>query len=173
MNSRVLSYISVIVCVVLGTTILALRYHSRESAKQAEEESLWSLTYAIDFEPVELDATIEIYIPYDTPHCEVRVLKPSHQGLRSERRGNRIVATAPTTGGPYRINAEFELRLSPQPVPSRVPAMEYLSPNARARYLRAEAYIPVDSNEVRSYSREVQDAGKLFSSMRRAVSRAT
>ena len=114
MNSRVLSYISVVVCLVLGSLLIALRHHARQTAKLAEEESVWSLTYAIDFEPVEKGASINIYIPYDTPHCEVLVGKPTHLGLRSERRGNRIVATAPQPGGPYKINAEFELRLSPR-----------------------------------------------------------
>ena len=114
MNSRVLSYISVVVCLVLGSLLIALRHHARQTAKLAEEESVWSLTYAIDFEPVEKGASLNIYIPYDTPHCEVRVGKPTHLGLRSERRGNRIVATAPQPGGPYKINAEFELRLSPR-----------------------------------------------------------
>ena len=73
MNSRTLSYVSVVVCLLLGSTLIALRYHVRQSAKLAEEESLWSLTYAIDFEPIEKGASINLYIPYDTPHCEVRV----------------------------------------------------------------------------------------------------
>jgi hypothetical protein len=163
MNSRVLSYISVIACVVLGTTILALRHHARQSARLAEEESVWSLTYAIDFEPVEKGASINIYIPYDTPHCEVRVGKPIHQGLRSERRGNRIVATAPNPGGPYKINAEFELRLSPRAEVSRAPDMEYLSPDARQRYLRAEPSIPADSDVIRGLAQQAQDESETVS----------
>jgi transglutaminase-like putative cysteine protease len=165
MNSRVLSYISVVVCLVLGTALIALRYHARQSTKIAEEESVWSLTYAIDFEPVEKGASLYIYIPYDTPYCEVRVGKPTHLGLRSERRGNTIVATAPQPGGPYKINAEFELRISPLPDMSRAPAKEYLSPDARARYLRADAdnFIPSDSDAVRAVAQNVQDAGETIS----------
>ncbi len=163
MNSRVLSYVSVVVCLLLGTLLIALRHHSRQSAKLAEEESLWSLTYAVDFEPVEAGASINIYIPYETPYCEVRVVKPSHLGLRSEQRGNRIVATAPQAGGPYKINAEFDLRLSPQPDRSRAPAMEYLTPDARSRYLRAEDNIPTDSDVVRSIAQKAQDEGETVS----------
>jgi hypothetical protein len=165
MNSRVLSYVSVVACLLLGTTLIALRHHARQSAKLAEEESLWSLTYAIDFEPVEPGASISIYIPYETPYCEVRVAKPSHLGLRSEQRGNRIVATAPQAGGPYKINTEFELRLSPEPDPSRVSTMEYLSPDARARYLRADvkANIPSDSDVVRSIAQKAQDEAETVS----------
>ena len=159
MNSRVLSYVSIIVCLLLGATLIAIRHHVRQSAKLAEEESLWSLTYAVDFDPVEPGAAIDIYIPYDTPHCEVRAGKPSHLGLRSERRGHRIVATSPQAGGPYKITAEFVLRLSPEPDPSRAPAMEYLTPNARARYLRAEVDVPSDSEVVRQIAQKVQDAG--------------
>lgn len=163
MNSRVLSYISVIVCVVLGSTLIALRHHARESAKLAEEESVWSLTYAIDFEPVEKGASINIYIPYDTPHCEVRVEKPAHLGLRSERRGNRIVATAPQPDGRYTINAEFTLRLSPRADMSRAPEMEYLSPDARQRYLRSEPNIPANSDVVRGLAQKAQDGGETVS----------
>ncbi|MEX2092404.1 MAG: transglutaminase domain-containing protein, partial [Pirellulales bacterium] len=165
MNSRVLSYVSVVVCLLLGTMLIALRHHARQSAKLAEEESLWSLSYAIDFEPVEPGASINIYIPYETPYCEVRVVKPSHLGLRSEQRGNRIVATAPQAGWPYKINAEFELRLSPQPDRSRAPAMEYLSPDARARYLRADtkANIPSDSDVVRSIAQKARDESETVS----------
>lgn len=165
MNSRVLSYISVVVCLLLGSALIAVRYHARQTAKIAEEESVWSLTYAIDFEPVEKGASLYIYIPYDTPHCEVRVGKPTHLGLRSERRGNTIVATAPQPGGPYKINAEFELRLSPRADMSRAPEKVYLSPDARARYLRADAdnFIPSDSDAVRAVAQNVQDAGETIS----------
>ena len=165
MNSRVLSYVSVVVCLLLGTMLIALRHHARQSAKLAEEESLWSLTYAVDFEPVEPGASIDIYIPYETPYCEVRVLKPSHLGLRSEQRGNRIVVAAPPLqlGGPYKINQVFDLRLSPQADSSRAPAMEYLSPDARARYLRAEDNIPSDSDVVRSIVQKELDEGETVS----------
>ncbi len=136
MNSRVLSYVSVVVCLILGSLLIALRHHGRESARLAEEESVWSLTYAIDFEPVERNATLNIYIPYDTPHCEVRTVKPSTPGVRTEIRGRRIIAMAPQPGGPFRITPEFELRLSRRADLSRAPAMEYLSPASRHRYLR-------------------------------------
>ncbi len=160
MSSRVLSYVSVVVCLLLGTVLIAIRHHARQTAKMAEEESLWSLTYAIDFEPVEPGASINIYIPYDTPHCEVHAGKPSHLGLRSERRGNRIVATAPQAGGPYKITAEFELRLSPEPDSSRAPAMEYLKPDVEARYLKAEPNIPTGSDVMRRIGQQAQDAGE-------------
>jgi len=163
MNSRALSYVSVVVCLVLGSALIALRHHARQSAKLAEEESVWSLTYAIEFEPVEKGASINIYIPYDTPHCEVRVEKPTHLGLRSERRGNQIIATAPQPDGRYTINAEFTLRLSPRADVSRVPAMEYLSPDARQRYLRAETNIPADSDVVRDLAQKAQEQGETVS----------
>jgi hypothetical protein len=162
MSSRVLSYVSVVVCLLLGTILIAIRFHARNSAKLAQEESLWSLTYAIDFEPVEPGAAIDIYIPYDTPYCEVHAGKPSHLGLRSERRGNRIVATAPQASGIYRITAEFELRLSPRPDASRAPTMVYLSPDARSRYLDADNknFIPADSEVVRRIAQRAQEAGE-------------
>lgn len=165
MNSRVLSYISVAVCLVLGTLLIATRHHARQSAKLAEEESVWNLTYSIDFEPVEKGASVYIYIPYETPHCAVRTLQPTNIGLRSEVRGNHIVATAPQPGGPYRITAPFELTLSPRPDMSRAPEMEYLSPDARSRYLAADNKhsIPSESQAVRAVAQQAQEAGETVS----------
>lgn len=166
MNSRLLSYISVAVCLVLGTLLIAMRYHARQSAKLAEEESVWNLTYSIDFEPVEKGASVYIYIPYDTPHCAVRTLQPTNIGLRSEIRGNRIIATAPQPGGgSYRITAPFELTLSPRPDMSRAPEMEYLSPDARSRYLSPDTrnFIPSESQTVRSIAQQAQEAGETIS----------
>lgn len=162
MNSRVLSYISIAVCLVLGTLLIATRHHARQSAKLAEEESVWNLTYSIDFEPVEKGASVYIYIPYDTPNVAVRTLQPTNIGLRSEIRGNRIIATAPQPGGPYRITAPFELTLSPRPDISREPEMEYLSPDARSRYLAADNrnFIPSESQTVRAIAQQAQEAGE-------------
>jgi hypothetical protein len=163
MNSRVLSYVSVVVCLILGSLLIALRYHTRQTARLAEEESVWSLTYALDFEPVEKGASLNIYIPYETPYTEVLVGKlPAQLGIRPEHRGNVIVATAAQPGGPFKINAEFELRLSPRSDVSRADAMEYLSPDARARYLRADLdnSIPSDSDAVRAVAQNAQDAGE-------------
>jgi 7 transmembrane helices usually fused to an inactive transglutaminase/Transglutaminase-like superfamily len=163
MNPRVLSYVSVVACLLLGSGLIALRHHARQSAKLAEEESLWSLSYEINFEPVEKGASINIYVPIDTPYCEVRVGKPSHLGLRSERRGNRIVATAPQPGGPYKINAEFELRLSPRADLSRAPEMEYLKPDVRQRYLKAEPGIPAETETVRAVAQKALDGSETIS----------
>lgn len=164
MNSRVLSYIAMGVCLALGTIFFAIRYQARNAAQVAEEESLWNLTYDIKFEPVEPGAEISIFIPYDTPHCEVRVGKPIHLGLRSEQRGNRLVATAPQAGGPFNITAPFELRLTPRPDLSRSPTMEYLTPDARQRYLRSEErQIPVDDPSVRAIGQKARDAGETTS----------
>jgi hypothetical protein len=164
MNSRVLSYVTFGVCLLLGTTLIALRYHARQTAQIAEEESLWKLIYDVDFEPVEPGAEIFIYIPYNTPHCQVKEVRRSHLGLRSEERGSSIVATAPQPGGPYKINAEFELRLSPRPDVSRVATLEYLSPDARQRYLRHEGgVIPVDDSSVKAVAQKAQDEGETVS----------
>ncbi|MGD9632682.1 MAG: 7TM domain-containing protein [Pirellulales bacterium] len=165
MNSRVLSYVSIVVCLVLGTMLIAMRHHARQSAKLAEEESVWNLTYSIDFEPLEKGASVYIYIPYDTPHCAVRVLQPTNIGLRSEIRGNRIIATAPQLGGPFRITCPFELTLSPRVDMTREPAMEYLAPDARARYLQSEIknFIPSESESVRSVARRAQEEGETVS----------
>ena len=43
MNSRSFSYVSVIVCLLLGTALIGLRYHIRHQATLAEQESRWQL----------------------------------------------------------------------------------------------------------------------------------
>ena len=115
--------------------------------------------YTTEFEPAEKGARVYLYIPYDTPYCEVQPGKPTSLGLHPEQRGHRFIVPASQVGGPYSISLDFDLRLSPEPVASRVPAMEYLKPDVRQQYLSAEAGIPTDNPVIRSFAQQALDAG--------------
>lgn len=153
MNARVLSTFVAMVCVLLGATFLGLRYHVRQEAQQARQDSRWKLTYKITFHA---DASsdddqpgLQIALPFNTHHCDVikEILTPGPDlreegpvGLIPTR--TRVLKVFPRRSGDFEVGADFTLRLSPRPMGSRLPSMESLSADARSRFLRDEEMIP-------------------------------
>jgi len=157
MNSRTRSYITTGVLLLLGTTLIGLRYRAIHSAQTAREDSLWRLTYVIEFTENEAGAQLQIPMPRDTRHCEVVDWECINPGVGRERRGSRLFFTAPQAEGDYRIMAAFDLRLSPRAEMSRAAPMEMLSPDARARYLRNE-YLTQGDN-IKQFAQNALDQG--------------
>jgi hypothetical protein len=156
MNSRMLSYISIGVFLVLGTVCLLTRYESRKSAQLAQDESLWNLTYKIDFEADDAGSEVRVALPFDTRHCEVIDRELIHTGLQGDVRGpfrltgnNELQVVAPRAGS-FEVAAKFQLRLSPEEDPSREPPMEYMPPSEQ-RFVREEQDIPVGSETVQKF----------------------
>jgi len=164
MNSRILSYVSIGVFVLLGSLFLAARHRAIEATQQALDESYWYLTYHIDFKADDAGAQLRIAVPLNTRHCEV--IKGDeifiHTGLQGSDHGplrpngnyERRV-TAPRDGD-FSVSAKFMLRLSPVADMSREPAKEYMSPG-ETRFTRAEANIPADSETVRDFLNRMPD----------------
>ena len=84
MNSRVLSYISMVVCLVLGTLLIAIDTTLANRPSSPRKRAFGTSPTPSISSRSKKGASLYIYIPYDTPHCEVRVGKPTHLGLRSE-----------------------------------------------------------------------------------------
>ena len=154
MNSRMLSYISMGVFLLLGAVSIAMRYDARRQAQLAQDESLWNLTYDISFEADDAGTVVRVALPFDTRYCEVVDEQFIHTGLHGTVRGpypltrtRELMVSAPRAGS-FHITAKFELRLSPRMDMSREPSLEYLPPSDQ-RFTREEPNIPVGSETVR------------------------
>jgi hypothetical protein len=145
MNSRSLSNLAVAGFIILGTIFLALRHHARREAEVARQDSLWELTYEIQFQatpsdPASPTSELQIATPFNTPHCQVLSEDWTNAGLAMERKvllpsrtsEVRLFTTRP---GDYAPQADFVLRLSPRAAGSWDPGLESLSRDDRTRYL--------------------------------------
>ena len=160
MNSRLLSYISIGVFLLLGAVSIAMRYDARKQAQLAQDESLWNLTYDIDFEADDAGTVVRVALPFDTRHCEIVDEQFIHTGLQGAKRGpyrltrtRELMVSAPRAGS-FNITAKFKLRLSPRMDMSREPALEYMPPS-ELRFLREEPNVPVGSETVRKFVQRI------------------
>ncbi len=163
MNSRNLSMLTVAVFVVLGATLLGLRYHARQQATMAEEDSRWRLTYQIKFEATDPAAQVRVAKPCNTQHCEILSEEFTHPGLNAEPRGpfavtgNRELRVSARREKPYDVTADFELQLSPWPDASREPPLVALDADARSRYTREEPEYPTHNPKIESVIQDIPD----------------
>lgn len=157
--------------ILLGAIACALRYQSRRDTQIAMEDSLWRLTYELQFSAKESisdepDASLRVGLPTDRNHVQLQNEEFINTGLRErivqyEGTGNRELILTTERGGNYPVTAEFEIRLTPEVAWSDEYAMEGLTEDARRRYLSSEDHLPVQNPRVQSTVRQVMkgDAG--------------
>lgn len=158
MNSRALSTLVAAVFVLIGATFIGLRYHVRQENLEAEQDSLWKLSYSFTFGADNSGAELQIALPFDTPHCEL-VKEVFTPGPDLRTRGplplsltrTRVYTVTTRRGGKdFQVDATIDLRLSPKAMSGRQPPLESLDADARARFTREEESIPTLSESVRS-----------------------
>lgn len=165
MNSRTMSLLAIAGFILLGAGCMGLRYHVRQDAQIARENTDWDLTYTTQFTaqtgPGREEARVELAMPRDTPFCEVlnadnvNLIIPNPK-LRSgdpqgpfSRTGNQVLPLTTRQSGEFDASAMFRLRLSQRPNASRQPPLVTLSPGARNWYLEdVPRVIPVNSERV-------------------------
>ncbi len=124
MSARVLSQFVVLVLVFLGVVAVGARYNARQQSQLALADSLWRLTYKIDFEAApkltdqEAAASITLGRPYPTSAVEIlpETITESDPSLQSSSKehsvsGNREYVISTRHKGKYNVIAEFDLRL--------------------------------------------------------------
>jgi len=169
MNSRSLSTIAVIGFLLLGGISWGLRYQALREERIAREDSLWELTYSVQFQALiteNEEAIVNLAMPFDTSHCRVvdRTWIIRDPNLRASERGpyaltgNQFLElkTRIDKPAPYDVVARFMLRLSPRVI-GRRSTLETLPADAELRFLRAELGIPVQSPIVREKAQLVPD----------------
>ncbi len=164
MSARSLSQTIVLGMILLGGIACAMRYQSRRDTQTAMEDSLWRLTYELQFSAKESladepDSTLRVGIPTNRNHVKLVDEEYIHTGLSEkitqyERTGNRELILTTEHGGDYTVTAEFEILLTPDIAWTEEQAMEGLTEVARRRYLSAEDELPVQSPGVQGIVRQ-------------------
>lgn len=170
MNARVLSTMVAAVFVLLGATSLSLRFHARQEAQQALQDSRWRLTYevtfAVDSAAADSGASVRIALPIPTKQCQVTEKEPTLPDLQStittlQPAGTRVLRVTSRRAGDFRVIVPFDLRLSPHVWAGSQAELESLSSDARSYFLRGEDTIPTqtESESVRKVIRKAPDEG--------------
>jgi hypothetical protein len=164
LSSRPLSTIATIGCVLLGTILVAVRYHARQEAQMAREESLWLLTYEMEFatKPVAGSerARLRMPMPFSTRFCEILEYSATHSDLEAIDRTESLTRTRElsltTQGvGEYHASANFRFRLRPTSDLGSDPPLEDLKAADELRFLETTTTLPVDSTTVRDVAQQL------------------
>jgi transglutaminase-like putative cysteine protease len=174
MNSRTLSTIAIIGFLLLGGSLMGLRYYRLDQMKIAREVHRWELTYKVDFEavisaPQEGAAEVRLALPFNTSHCQVLNLEQqpwniASTHIRAEPKirtpdRTRILLMSTEHSGTYDASAKFELRVSPRTDRSAEQPLETLSPDARNLYTRHEETLPTQAPSVQRAKQMVPEEG--------------
>jgi hypothetical protein len=143
-SARVLSQIVAAGFILLGLLAFSARYYSRSEAKIALQDSLWRLTYDVDFDVTGPVGNLRISLPTSNRAALVDDEEISTTNLQDEIRvtpisQNRELIVSSQSSGPYEVKAEFEIRLRPRYAWEVQNEMIELTSSARARFTRSEA----------------------------------
>jgi hypothetical protein len=136
--------------VLAGAACVSLRATSRYDALVGRGDSIWRLTYAVDFHAQKAGSRLRMAFPFDTQHSRVFRQEFVHPALEVDRfRTNRaetreVVAVAPRRGD-FHAEARFDLHISPRASWRSGETGPALSPKTVASYLRDEPSIQVSS----------------------------
>lgn len=162
MGSRSLSQIAILALLLIGGVGLGVRYSARQSERLALEDSLWRLTYDVEFKATGEETEVRLARPANGDHVHIENEEFAHPGLREDLKilrpsGTRVLKTSTRQpGDKYRVTAEFVVRQRPIGGWGE-PPMTNLSGDVRARYLREErTVIPTRSSAVQERLRRAE-----------------
>jgi hypothetical protein len=129
--------------ILLGLVAFSTRYYARTEVKIGLQDSLWRLSYDIDFDKDAPDAEVRISLPTSSSAAEVEVEELSHTNLGSEIREtplskNRELLLTTNIAGPFDVKAEYDIRLRPRNDWEEQSTQVTLSSAARTRFLGSE-----------------------------------
>jgi transglutaminase-like putative cysteine protease len=159
-SARVLSQIVALGFVLLGLLAFSTRYFVRSEAKIAVQDSVWRLTYDVDFEVTAPSGNLRVSLPTSTRAAEVVVEEISTINLRDEIittpiSQNRELHVSTQSVGQYEIKAEYEIRLQPRYAWAVQGEAADLSATARTRFLRSEEQYNTTGSGVRRVLQEI------------------
>ncbi|QDT69206.1 Transglutaminase-like superfamily protein [Planctomycetes bacterium MalM25] len=174
MSSRSLSQIAILALLLIGGIGLIARYSARQSERLALEDSLWRLTYNVEFQATAEDTVVRFARPADGDRVRVESIGFTHSNSLKESRtvlrpsGTRLLqASTSQTADKLWARIQFLIRLRPSGGWGR-PPMTNLSGDARARYLREErTVIPIHSSAVQEKLRAAE--GKVGPDSKAAI----
>lgn len=161
MNARKATPWVVCLLVLAGMACAGLRYRAQRELQLTRGDSLWRLTYEVEFEADKTGAKLRAAFPYDTKRSRVFHQDVRYAGLRVERlrpsllqaRELLFVAIGP---GAHTLTAKFDIHLSGRSrLRSREPEVN-LTATARAEWLRGAPMIQADSPVVLETLRQLR-----------------
>jgi len=139
--------------VVLGTVCTATRGYVRRQMPLTRGDSLWRLTYSVEFRARKAGAKVLVGVPADTRRARVYRQDLIYTGLdpvrsRPSRASNREVELVALRRGPYTLTARFDFHLSPRELSRSAEPSGQPSAEDRAAWLRGTKTIQVASPPV-------------------------
>ncbi len=131
--------------------------NARHSDRLAHGDTVWRLTYDVNFRPAKSGTGIRAALPYSTQHNRVfreTFLYPeSSMYLVRNRRtqGREAIAVALAGSNPSRFVADFDIHVSPRHRWSPQAPDEELTTAERKHYLQAEKAVQIDSSPVTDF----------------------
>ena len=119
MSARVLSQLVALGFILLGILAFSMRYYSRTEAKIALQDSLWRLSYDVDFDVTGPVGNLRVSLPTSSPAADFPPEELSTTNLEEEIKvapiseNRELIVTSQSTGT-YEVKAEFEIRLRPR-----------------------------------------------------------
>lgn len=157
MNSRRATAWTVWALVLTGSLCVGLRLYARHQMQLNDGDSVWRLTYTVEFRAPKAGARIRAALPADTEHSRVFRQDLLYSGMMTERQvparsPSREVGLVSLHPGKYHLVARFDLHLTPQARwQSSEPAPQGSAPSSAKgtpRWLGKTSTIQVDSPAV-------------------------
>jgi hypothetical protein len=158
-SARVLSQIVAAGFILLGLLAFSARYYSRTEAKIALQDSLWRLTYDVNFNVTGPVGNLRVSLPTSNRAAQIEVEEISTTNLQDEIRvtpisQNRELIVSSQSSGPYSVKAEFDIRLRPRYAWDVQSELTDLTSSARARFTRSETQYNKAGSGVRKVLQE-------------------
>mgnify|MGYP000054366985 CR=1 FL=1 len=136
-----------------GLLSLVLRRSGRDELPLGRDDHLWRLSYEIDFKASAAGARLRVAVPNGGLHSRVFREDIRYTGLRAERlqkmASTRELSVTTLRGGQFRLEARFDVHLSPRARFREPASASQLTADQRAAYLRGSRTVPINSAVVR------------------------
>ena len=161
-ESRI-TWVVAAVLVLLGVAAVAVRAHFRREMRLAHGDSIWRITYDVDFDAAQRGAKFRMAYPSDTPQARLFRQELYYSGLTpdrrpSARRETREVDLATDREGPYHVSARFDVHVSPNSKWPAAMVSQDLTAKTRNDSLLASSAIQSDDPAVRAALQRIRAA---------------
>jgi len=149
---------------VTGIAALGERWRNRSGPLLMQGDSVWRMTYRIEFRAPRAGVRLRAAIPADNRHGHVYHQELRYSGLnierlRPSRTNTRELSVFTQRDGEFRLTARFDIHMSPHTTFRTAPAAGPLKADERARYLRATPTIQADHPTVVKTFQQLQGKG--------------
>ncbi|MDZ7620544.1 MAG: hypothetical protein U1E05_26370, partial [Patescibacteria group bacterium] len=157
---RAARWVVAVVCAA-GIVAVGLRMRSRHEVPMTEGDSVWRLAYDVTFRAPEPGMRLRVAIPDGGPHSRIFREDLRYTGLKTDRMRSaaetRELSVVTQRDGDFRLEARFDIHLSPRTTFRDRAAQAQLTAEQRAGYLKGTRSIPVKIAAVRDRLRELQE----------------